>query len=604
MECHLENHHQLTEDGSVKQPKKLKQLAFTQFHSSVTTQTDLLDALVDWIVDAAIPFAAVERDSFKDVLDVHKRTPMNTKLPSSDTVRRRIKKKQEEKQTEVAKKLQESNARLHLTLDCWTSPFNVSFLAIAVNYINAKDSAWTRNRVLVGFENMGGGHSADDMFQIVRKVCETYQITKQIGCVVGDNARSNTKLASMVKAWTEENKSEFHAFEHVRCIAHVVNLAAQAALSVTCKPVRKIRAYAKFIKGSPKRAAEYERAKTFKNVQGNKLKLDCKTRWNSTWQMVSDARQQKLALDVLRRDHSLFSPESDEEFENGEDEEDEFALSNGLPLVSDDDWKCLDEMAELLKYFAMSTDIVSQEDVFLSAAFVQFEGLMRCVEQMSTGSDVPIVKLAATRALEKLSVYYAMLDQPVYYLALLLDPRFKPDALKLLNWHDQYIEMGEAAVRRAILKEEMYPHVQSPPSVGMHDFPNATRNECGTLQDGDGMQDSYVEFDQMRILNQRLMEQRSQHACQGEMGSIELRNYFAEPTSFTYEDPLEYWTKTQCRFPVLARLAKNYLSIPCSSVDIEREFSLGRWTQPYIRGCMHPDTLRELMLYRSWMASE
>lgn len=82
----------------------------------------------------------------------------------------------------------------------------------------------------------------------------------------------------------------------------------------------------------------------------------------------------------------------------------------------------------------------------------------------------------------------------------------------------------------------------------------------------------------------------------------ELQKYLAEETLPADSDPIAYWSANMYRFPTLAHLAKDYMAIPCTSADIEREFSYGRLIQRHTRGSMSPETMKELMLLHCWLS--
>ncbi|KAI3377120.1 hypothetical protein L3Q82_000067 [Scortum barcoo] len=61
-------------------------------------------------------------------------------------------------------------------------------------------------------------------------------------------------------------------------------------------------------------------------------------------------------------------------------------------------------------------------------------------------------------------------------------------------------------------------------------------------------------------------------ATAGETAS-QVHAYLGEVTILKKECPLKYWKSNQMRFPALARVARKYLTAPCTSVDSERLFS-------------------------------
>jgi hypothetical protein len=68
-----------------------------------------------------------------------------------------------------------------------------------------------------------------------------------------------------------------------------------------------------------------------------------------------------------------------------------------------------------------------------------------------------------------------------------------------------------------------------------------------------------------------------------------------------YENPLDFWRKTQYQsaFPNLARLAKRYFCIPCSSSAVERQFSAAGQIINQRRTNLDPSTVNDIIFLRS-----
>ncbi|KAI3364854.1 hypothetical protein L3Q82_001042 [Scortum barcoo] len=62
-------------------------------------------------------------------------------------------------------------------------------------------------------------------------------------------------------------------------------------------------------------------------------------------------------------------------------------------------------------------------------------------------------------------------------------------------------------------------------------------------------------------------------ATAGDETASQVHAYLGEVTILKKECPLKYWKSNQMRFPALARVARKYLTAPCTSVDSERLFS-------------------------------
>lgn len=79
----------------------------------------------------------------------------------------------------------------------------------------------------------------------------------------------------------------------------------------------------------------------------------------------------------------------------------------------------------------------------------------------------------------------------------------------------------------------------------------------------------------------------------------ELAAYLSEPLCDENDDPLAYWRTNKNRFPILARMARDYLALQPTSKDVEGTFSKGRRTIPYYRRSQNALSIRNQMLVNS-----
>ena len=73
-----------------------------------------------------------------------------------------------------------------------------------------------------------------------------------------------------------------------------------------------------------------------------------------------------------------------------------------------------------------------------------------------------------------------------------------------------------------------------------------------------------------------------------------------------YSDPLMFWKEQQHQssFPNLARLARRYFSIPCSSAAVERQFSAAGQIVTQRRSNLDPSTVNNILFLRSFENNE
>ncbi len=83
----------------------------------------------------------------------------------------------------------------------------------------------------------------------------------------------------------------------------------------------------------------------------------------------------------------------------------------------------------------------------------------------------------------------------------------------------------------------------------------------------------------------------------------ELKSYLKDPViaQNSNYDILQWWKLSKETYPVLAKMAKDYLAIMPASVASERSFSVGGQTISKDRCNLHTETARELMCVKSWM---
>lgn len=565
---HMQKQHGFDSNGRQKSSKNESNSLLTSFLISRASRADVIDAIVQWVVDDHQPFIAVERPSFRKLLDVYKAASSNMVLPGADTIRRATKTSYESTMCRVKALLQRQETRVHLTLDCWTGPYNEAFMAIGAHFIDVADGCFRRVKTLIGFEHMTAGHTALDMFELVQSVSNEFGISHVLGCITADNASANDALAELTRTWIMDLGSPFSGFVHVNCLAHVINLAARDALSVASEPINKLRSYAGHIRSSPQRKALYLKVKHMMSYDGPVLPADVSTRWNSTSCMIREGLKQ---IQVLENYHAMLK---------GKDKQ-------GISEIAIHDVDALQSFLELLEDLETVSEMCMCDDILLSTAFLQFSGLVDRVMAMACDSDDAGVREAARYAHLKLAKYFALQDVPAFYISVLLDPRFKNEAFEMYGWARDYCEMGMSFLLAAI-KEEHQKHNQI-------NVPGNSEEEV------DVHKSTKPSRDMLQVLKKRKLEKQGKVGHRSSQGHPELDEYLSEKTIPTDFDPLDYWKINATRFPLLCKLARVYLAIPCTSVDVERAFSSGRLRQPHTRGSMKPETMKELMLLASWL---
>ncbi len=116
------------------------------------------------------------------------------------------------------------DSMLSVAYDCWTSPFQQSFLAICGYYIN---SAWRLHEVVLGFQPLYGTHLGKSISRKLFRVLEKHRVTDRLYTITTDNASNNNHISR----YAVEICSNHTKGWHLPSLAHVLLLVLQDHLS-------------------------------------------------------------------------------------------------------------------------------------------------------------------------------------------------------------------------------------------------------------------------------------------------------------------------------------------------------------------------------------
>ena len=93
---------------------------------------------------------------------------------------------------------------------------------------------------------------------------------------------------------------------------------------------------------------------------------------------------------------------------------------------------------------------------------------------------------------------------------------------------------------------------------------------------------------------------QARHA-RNDFEATEVSKYLNSPlVPLMRGDPLPWWKDNADEFPTLARMARDILSIPLTSVSVERIFSSARDVIPYRRNRLSGKMVERLLIAKSW----
>jgi hypothetical protein len=186
-----------------------------------------------------------------------------------------------------------------------------------------------------------------------------------------------------------------------------------------------------------------------------------------------------------------------------------------------------------------------------------------------------IVK-AVTEAFEKFQKYYDFMDiTDIYYIAATLDPRSNA------VWLEQHLSESDCKLILNHLINNLKKEYAVEEIVDKEDFHTSSSDE--------------TEFKTVIL--------KSVKKKSNPLSDIEL--YYNGPLinaglkSGEFEWVLSWWKQNQSMYPSMSKIARDYLTIPASSVSVERLFNVGRDILGIRRHSMCPKTFRWLMFLKN-----
>jgi hypothetical protein len=116
------------------------------------------------------------------------------------------------------------DAMLSVAIDCWTSPYQQSFVAICGYFIDASSQL---HEVVLGFEPLYGQHSGENIGKVLVAVLRKHGVQDRLFALTTDNTSNNGTALKFVR----EHCKNHTKGRHIPCLAHVLQLSLGALLS-------------------------------------------------------------------------------------------------------------------------------------------------------------------------------------------------------------------------------------------------------------------------------------------------------------------------------------------------------------------------------------
>jgi hypothetical protein len=192
------------------------------------TDEAFVEVIIAFLTALRLPLETVNHVQFHRLVSLAAKAHHKPHIPTAKTVRRQIEIAVEKGCTTLLEKLP-ADAKICLALDCWSSPFRQSFIAITGYFI---DADWESHEVLLGFEHVKGSHAGKALSDILVSVLQCYNIRDRVLSITTDNASNNNTLLNALNQELKKSVDEIFSTDIIRipCLAHVIQLCVKALM--------------------------------------------------------------------------------------------------------------------------------------------------------------------------------------------------------------------------------------------------------------------------------------------------------------------------------------------------------------------------------------
>ncbi|CAN1812879.1 Zinc finger BED domain-containing protein RICESLEEPER 2 [Linum perenne] len=182
--------------------------------------------------------------------------------------------------------------RISLTTDLWKSSQTVEYMVVTCHFV---DRNWKLQKRILNFCDLPPPHSGISISDALHKCLVEWDIERKIWTITVDNASNNdVAIRTLKRTLTCMTKLPLGGdIFHVRCCAHILNIMVQFGLKEIEGVIENVRQSVKHIAISESRVNMFREVTKQLRLSGKKLILDCCTRWNSTFHMISVALEEE-----------------------------------------------------------------------------------------------------------------------------------------------------------------------------------------------------------------------------------------------------------------------------------------------------------------------
>jgi hypothetical protein len=448
---------------------------------------------------------------------------------------------------------------LSLTLELWSSNDKMmTYCCFTVHFI---DDGWQLKKKILAFRNLRYNYDMGTVHEVFKSVLTEWSINKNVRFIFLDITPPKDHMIGELRSKVSDQAPPIHGpLFCVPSYAHILSLLVQDGFSEIRSVLYKIRECIEYVRGSSLIRQKFQEAINNRSLLDREMPtLDVPARWDTTFLMLESSLEFITAFNHL------------------EQLDDDFKVN-----PSAEEWNKATAVFECLKEFYKSTCNfpTSRDDYFLSVRDV-YKNLQGWKQ-----SDYVYVRAMANRMKGKFDEYWGEASLALGISAV-LDPSYKLDIIEY-GYRQIYGSDADLHLSRfrydltcAYHKYAMDISNQGPSSSAMADVSRCTS--------------SVISFKEWRKGKYERNMVRSQWN--------ELDQYLQLPPPENLDkdgNVLAWWRDNAQNFPILGKMARDFLAIPVSTVISKSSEVMKMASVP---DCVRPEIAEALICGKDWLDS-
>ncbi|XP_065856651.1 zinc finger BED domain-containing protein DAYSLEEPER-like [Euphorbia lathyris] len=511
------------------------------------------------------PFEMVESENFIELMS---ELCPKLELPSAQTLSQDCYKLYLDEKLKLQKFLETNSQNVCLAIDVWNSPQGLNYIGVTAHFI---DDDWKLQRKILHFVP-NPLSSGEEIGSEIESCLLDWGIINKVFTITMDHTSFSDDAVVYLKGKLIESGRGFRdcKYLHMKCFAHIVNLVVVEALEEAKLAVNRVREavrYVKFNRGRGKMFKECVEAEKIECTE--RLFVDVSYMWNTTYVMLCRVEKYEKAFDRYAK--------LDREFTLGS--------QDGLP--SSVDWCVVRKLCVILRpFYDVMLNISRCEFATSNNFWADISDLYAVFSEWGNGDDLKL-RNVANRMKLRLEEWFGGYEKmnKIVYVAAILDPRSKLEVLQFAFEQIYGEEKGSVLLKN--VKEAMFEM-----------FDEYCKNSAQVTvveQSNEVFNEDHKNFFMLSYKKQRLET--------GDKKS-ELESYLNDPTEDVDTDDfdvLKWWKSNSDRFPILARMARDILAIPKSTVRPDLAFNTNEKMLDEYKGGLEYEILQALICAQNWL---